>query len=50
MSPEGSCSPWRVHTGAGFLAGPVAHEGSKLEQSVPEGLDPMKSDPCWCSS
>ncbi|GAB0183260.1 zinc finger and BTB domain-containing protein 5 [Grus japonensis] len=29
-----------VHAGAGFLAGP-AHGGSKLEQSVPERLQPM---------
>ena len=27
-----------AHTGAGLLAGPVAHGGSMLEQSVPEGL------------
>lgn len=41
--PEGSCSTWRgVHAGAGFLSGTVARGEPVLEQSVPEGENPLK--------
>ncbi|KAK4814017.1 hypothetical protein QYF61_004647 [Mycteria americana] len=40
--PEGSCSPWRSHSGASFLAETVGCWGSMLEQSIPEGLQPME--------
>jgi len=43
QAPGGSCGlQIGAHAGAGFLAGSVACEGSTLEQSVPEGLHPLK--------
>ncbi|OPJ73590.1 hypothetical protein AV530_005913 [Patagioenas fasciata monilis] len=43
QAPGRNFSPRReAGARAGFLAGPVAHGGPMLEQSVPEGLYPME--------
>ncbi|KAK4832351.1 hypothetical protein QYF61_021880 [Mycteria americana] len=42
QAPDRGCGSWKgAHVGAGFLAGTVAHGGLTLEQSVPQGLQPV---------